>query len=83
MDTAAGTVPGMTPTGRTMAGRVLSVSITDAHGITDGAEITITGTAHTMAGILTGWHIAAMEWVMVLATAADTGIITCTREPLS
>lgn len=81
MDTAAGTVPGMIPSGRTMAGRVLLVSITDAHGITDGVEITITGTAHTTDGILTGWHIVAMGWVTASGMAADTGTTTCIRAP--
>ena len=73
MDTAVGTAPGMTHTGITTDGLVLSAFTTEADGTTVGVAIMITGTVRIMDGIPTTVASATMEVV--------TGITTAIQEP--
>lgn len=80
-DMTAGAARGMIPSGRIMVGRAHSVFTMAVHGIMDGVETTITGTARTTDGTLMAWPIVGM--VMAWATGEVIGITTDIPEPLS
>ena len=74
MDTAVGTAPGMTHTGITTDGLVLSAFTMVADGTTDGVDLMTTGTVRITDGIHT--TVAASVTMEVV-----TGTTTATLEP--
>lgn len=75
MDTAGGTVPGMTRTGTTTVGQVRSASTMAADGTTVGVDTMTIGIVPIMHGIPT--------MVDLGISAEATGIIIVTRAPSS